>query len=153
MEVFITRDIEHVRRIYSDEEILGKVYVDRAELGLLLFPNFNSVTYISAFIDGEQIGLFELHPKSNSTGIMHGALFKKYRKKYAKEFTERAIQLCFDTFPLLNSIIDETPTYHQHVINFLKKLNFDYVGTIKQNVSIHGILYDTIILQRMRNKT
>lgn len=149
MEIERTFRSGPIRLIYSQPDILEKIKHDGYSHHQLMNPDFSRDIYLLGWTDeNELIGMMKLELYSNVTFKMHGCVLRS-KRQYALESTQLCINWVFDNTPA-QSIITEIPTKHQGTNNFMDKLGAINIGTIKNNIQIDGVLYDTLIKQIVR---
>ena len=119
MEMYITEDIDLVKRIFTDDDIWSKVGEGRDKEDFN--PTFKEGILALAIKTDDVIGLHVYTEESDGV-YFHPMILKKYRREYAKDAIKMGVE--WYNKNIGNNLLCEIPTMHKSTINLAKKIGF-----------------------------
>ena len=142
MNIRETTDIEEIKSVLCHPEIYPCISQDGNPTAREFEPPMN-VSYIGGYIDGEIMGIMIYHPYKDGLKC-HIQVLPEFRKKYAKEFGRIALNFG----EAKNAIIyADIPTCYPNVLAFAKKVGFEITGSIKDDYTRDGKVFDATTLR------
>lgn len=118
-----TSDINDIKAILSNAEIYGRIKRDgETKITLLNIPINDNYRYIAGYEEGIIFALC-IFCKKGDVNIVHFQVLPEYRLKLAEKFARK----CLD-FKGTSPLFAVTPECYRPVINFAKKIGFEFYG-------------------------
>ena len=143
-----TYNRQDIKAVLCHQEIWAKIAHD----GTCKPEDFNppnSATYICAYVDDKPAGLMVYKDKDGVQLECHFQVLPEYRKEYALEIADRAIQWAWDNTSAYK-IVAEVPEIYMNVVNFGISVGFQVEGINQKSYLKDGKLYDQLYLGLQR---
>ena len=133
-------DVDVVRAILTHHSIYECIAEDGTPPREDYIPEMIGVAYVVGIVGAEPIGLMIYHPVNGVTWECHVQVLPEYRKEFADEFAEKAIQWAWDFS--VQKIVAQIPFLYPNVREFSLRHGFDDEGINRKSYLKNGQLHD-----------
>lgn len=124
MEMYLTRDIDLIKQIITDDDIWEKVSDGSNKEDFK--PVLNDNILALAIKADDVIGL-NMYSAREDGVYFHPMILKQYRREYAKDAIKMGIE--WYNKNIGSNLLCEIPTMHKSTINLAKKIGFKPIGS------------------------
>jgi hypothetical protein len=141
-------DVEVVRAILTHPAIYECIAEDGTPPSEDFMLQLEGIACIVGIVGSEPIGVMIYHPINGITWECHVQVLPEYRKQYADEFLEKALDWAFGMG--VKKIVAQIPFLYPNVKDFGFRHGFEVEGINKQSYLKNGQIHDQWYLGLVR---
>lgn len=143
LEAYRITDFAVPMWIMDEDTISEAIYEDGADRNEI--PNIVDEYWIGIRKGNYVFACFRVHQMSSVTWQIHARVLPEYRKDYSMRSAIMALKWCYDNIHKLRTIICLVPKCHRDVALFVRRVGFEYCGTVRQSYFKNNDLMNTEI--------
>lgn len=142
MKIYRTFDDNAIKSIMLNQEI-WKTCAEEGQEQEDYEPETEADCWLILEADEGFIGAYNIHPHNSTTLELHAHVLPEFRKKYAFESGDLALEWIMNEAPeSYQKVIAQIPECYQNVIDFTIGHGFTKEGVNRLSDRIDGVLYD-----------
>lgn len=143
LEAYRITDFAIPMRIISDPVISEAIHEDGADHYQI--PNVIDEFWIGVRINGFTFACFRVHQMTKVSWQIHARVLPEYRKGYSRKAAILSLKWCHDHIDHLRTVVCLVPKIHRDVALFVRRIGFEFCGTVRQSYVKNNDLMNTEI--------
>ena len=134
-----------IRDIMMHEDILPTIIDDTWD-GTVIKPDLENEIFLGCVVNGDLIGLYNLHWITGVTLQGHTHILKKYRKEHAQASCFAVMKWLLENVERCEKVACFVPFVYPNVKRFLAACGFSEEGVIRKSFLLNKKLHDMWIM-------
>lgn len=142
LEAYRITDFIIPMHILSNPAIANAIYEDGSHD---IIPNVVDEYWIGIKQDNKTFACFRVHQMTSVMWQIHARVIPQYRREYSRRAAYLALKWSADNIKSLRTVVCMVPKCHRDVALFVRRVGFNFCGTIQESYKKNNILVGTDI--------